>query len=59
MFYPLAAGFKTGKATLTSFNGRSSGLASILNPKLDHMKATFGQDPLELTKWRWNRYAPF
>lgn len=48
LFYPIAAGFKSGKSTLTSFSGRSSGLASILKPKINHIKATFGRDPLEL-----------
>lgn len=48
IFYPLAAGSKNGKSTLTSFSGRSSGLASILKPKFDHIQATFGRDPLEL-----------
>ena len=48
VFYPIAAGSKSGRSTLTSFSGRSSGLASILKPKFDHIQATFGRDPLEL-----------
>lgn len=50
LFYPLAAGSKIGKSILTSFCGRSSGLASILKPKFDRIQATFGQDPLELSQ---------
>ena len=49
-FYPLAAGSNTGRSTLTSFSGRSSGLASILKPKLDYIKSTFGRDPAELAR---------
>ena len=48
IFYPLAAGSTNGQSTLTSFSGRSSGLASLLKPKFDHIQATFGRDPLEL-----------
>lgn len=49
VFYPLAAGSKTGKDTLTSFHGRSSGLASILKPKVSLIRETFGRDSLELS----------
>jgi len=49
IFYPLGLASEKGRHTLTSFEGRSSGLASLLKPKLEIIRSVFGMDSMELS----------
>ena len=49
IFYPLGLGSGNGKHTLTSFQGRSSGWASLLKPKIKELRSALRQDSREHT----------